>query len=254
MINKITNRYKACLLHFSISLFIFSIFIFVLLKFWYPAPYFTASGGWQGLKIVAAIDLVMGPALTLIIFNTKKPRKELFMDFSIIALLQVSALWWGITTVYGQRPVASVFWEDGFYTVPASALLQQGISLDKLDEFGTDRPVYIYAQQPQTSEQHEALIASILKDKTPPYQQLDRFKSIEQHYEDIYKHNVDILEIISTNSNMKDEIDEVLKNTGTSLHDNHYIALISKYRNIILVYNQDNQLTGTASATFKDKN
>lgn len=251
---KIKNRFAAGLFHFSLSFFIFSIFIFVLLKFWYPAPYFTASGGWQGLKIVAAIDLVMGPALTLIVFNTKKSKKELFLDFSIIAFMQVAALLWGITTIYNQRPIAAVFWDNGFYTVPASALLQQGINLEELEKFGTEKPVYIYAQQPQTAEQQEALIASILKDKIPPYQQLYRFKPIEQHYEDIYKHNVDILEIISTNSDMKDEIDEVLKKTGTSLHDNHYIALISKYRNIILVYNQDNQLTGTASASFKDKN
>jgi len=250
----IRNRYTACLLHFLISLFVFSTFVLILLNFWYPQPFFTASGGLQGLKLVAAIDLVLGPALTLIVYNINKSKKELFTDFSIIAFIQITALCWGVFTVYNQRPVAAVFWENGFYTVPASALENRGISLKKLDKYGSKKPVYIFAAQPQSDKDREQMINAILEEHIPPYQQLDRFKPVEQHYNDIYKHSVDILKIISKNSDMKDEIDAVLTKSGTSLNDNHYITLISKYRNIILIFNQNNQIIGTASAPFKNKN
>src|SRR5210317_459647 len=112
----------ASALHFTVSLIIFSVFIYILLIHWYPSPYFTASGGWQGLKIVVLVDLVLGPLLTFIVFNKKKSRLELTIDLSLIVGLQLAALVWGIVTVYQQRPLAIVFWDDRFYTVPAGAL------------------------------------------------------------------------------------------------------------------------------------
>jgi len=249
---KIKNRYFASALHFTISLFVFSIFVLVLLNFWYPAPYFTASGGWQGLKIVAAVDLILGPALTLIIYNLNKSKLELISDFSIIGFVQIAALTWGITTVYSQRPVAAVFWEDGFYTVPASALEKQGVDLADLEKYGTEKPLYIFAENPQTVEGKQELIESILTERIPPYHQIKRFRPIESHYDDIFKRGVDIREIIKNNMDMKKEVDEVVSRYNTSLSDNHYISLKSKYRNIILIFNQAGKLLGTASAPLKN--
>jgi hypothetical protein len=250
--NKIRNRYAASFLHFAISLAIFSIFLLVLLTYWYPAPFFTASGGLQGLKIVAAIDLVLGPALTLIIYNINKSKLELFTDFSIIGFIQIAALTWGITTVYNQRPVAAVFWEDGFYTVPASAFEKLGVDLAVLGKYGDEKPLYIFAEQPQTVEEKQELIESILTEHIPPYHQIKRFRPIESHYEDIFKHGVDINEIIKNNVAMRKEVDGVISLNNTSLNDNHYISLKSKYRNIILIFNQAGKLLGTASAPLKD--
>lgn len=250
----IKNRYLAGFYHFLISLFIFSIFVFTLLNFWYPAPYFTASGGWQGLKIVAAIDLIMGPALTLVIYNVNKPKKELYTDFSIIVFMQLAVLWWGITTVYSQRPIAAVFWDNGFYTVPASAIQDQGIDLAELDKFGSEKPLYIFAEQPQTEEDRDRMIDMVLKHQIPPHHQVSLYRPIESHYADIFKHNLNITEIITHNTDMKKEVDDVLKKTNSSLEENHYVSLKSKYRNIILIYSHNNQLIGTASAPFLEEN
>lgn len=62
--------------HLLLSVVIFSLLFGILIFFWYPSPYFSASGGWEGLKIAAAVDLVLGPILTLIVFNTKKANKN----------------------------------------------------------------------------------------------------------------------------------------------------------------------------------
>ncbi|NOT84281.1 MAG: hypothetical protein HOP02_05730, partial [Methylococcaceae bacterium] len=119
--NNIT-RTKASLIHFCISLAAFSIIFFILFTLWYPEPYFTASGGWQGLKIAASIDLVLGPLLTLIIYNPSKSTRELSLDLSVVACIQTAALIWGVMTIYNQRPVAVVYWEDSFFTVAATDL------------------------------------------------------------------------------------------------------------------------------------
>ena len=150
MSTKRPNRYLAFAIHLCISMMIFSLFVFVLLQFWYPAPFFSASGGWQGLRIVAIIDIVLGPLLTLVIFSPGKPRRELVSDLSLVTIMQITALCWGIYTVHQQRPVAVAFLDDSFYTVPAQALADQGIDPQQLKKFGSRLPVYVYIDKPDT--------------------------------------------------------------------------------------------------------
>jgi len=86
------TRLKAASAHFLLSLILFLAVITIVIFLWYPEPHFKVSGGWQGLKIVAMIDLVLGPLLTSIIFNTQKSKAKLMGDLSIIAILGFS-LW-----------------------------------------------------------------------------------------------------------------------------------------------------------------
>lgn len=103
------SRLIAASLHFLASLSIFMLLLLIVIKLWYPQPHFSASGGLQGLTIIALVDLVLGPLITLIIYNVTKPKKELIIDLSIIILIQLSALFYGMHTVYTQRPVALAF-------------------------------------------------------------------------------------------------------------------------------------------------
>ena len=59
----------------------------ILILLWYPAPYFMAAGGWQGLRIAAPIDLILGPLLAFIVLNKKKGTKKLIGDMTVIVIL-----------------------------------------------------------------------------------------------------------------------------------------------------------------------
>ena len=98
----IKSKFKAAGIHLGISSIIFLILSYFIIFQWYPFPYFTADGGWQGIRIVALIDLVLGPLLTLIIFNHHKSRREIRFDLGTIALVQVCVLAWGIYTVHDE--------------------------------------------------------------------------------------------------------------------------------------------------------
>ena len=76
---------------------------------WYAYPYREISGGRELFMLVIAVDVVMGPLITLMIFNRAKPRRELVIDLSIVALLQLAALGYGLWTVYAARPVHLAF-------------------------------------------------------------------------------------------------------------------------------------------------
>jgi len=109
---KLPKKLKATSIHLFISLLIFLVILYLVLFDWYPEPFFTAQGGWQGIRLMAFVQLVLGPSLTFIVFDHLKQGKAIIFDLSVIAVLQASALVWGGYQVYAQRPIALVFWHD----------------------------------------------------------------------------------------------------------------------------------------------
>jgi hypothetical protein len=125
------GRGAAFLIHLFVSLLAFSTLVAMMLLYWFPGELFFVDGGWEGLKLVAMVDLVLGPALTLILYKPGKPR--LVMDLSIIAGIQLAALVYGFYTTHSQRTVAVVYAENYFATVSARDHLAANEQLKALD-------------------------------------------------------------------------------------------------------------------------
>lgn len=139
------NKLKAFGIHFSISIVIFLIILYLILSQWYPFPFFTTDGGWKGISIVAFVDIVLGPCLTAIVY--KPGKKYLKFDLTVIGILQVAALSWGVFTVHNERPIAAVLIEDYFTTVPHYDLPKQ-ITNDQLIQYSGTIPAYIFLNVP----------------------------------------------------------------------------------------------------------
>jgi len=98
------NRFQAFAAHFGISLVIFLVLIALVFAVWYPGILMDADNSWQqALMMIAGVDLVLGPLLTLIVFNPTK--KSLKMDLSVIGICQLIALVAGLHAVNGSRPL-----------------------------------------------------------------------------------------------------------------------------------------------------
>ena len=106
---KIKDRLRAGTVHLFISLLVAIFAALVVLLIWYPYPYSEISGGRELFMLMVAVDVVIGPLITLVIFNRSKPRCEFLLDFTLIGLLQLVALSYGLWTVYVARPVYLVF-------------------------------------------------------------------------------------------------------------------------------------------------
>jgi hypothetical protein len=113
------DRLRAATLHLGISLVIAALAALLVFLVWYPHPYGEISGGRNLFLLVVAVDVIMGPLLTLTIFNLRKPRRELRRDLAVIGLLQVAALSYGLWTMAVARPVHLVFELDRFRVVRA---------------------------------------------------------------------------------------------------------------------------------------
>jgi hypothetical protein len=113
------SRTRAAAIHLAISLVFAASAGLLVFVVWYPYPYREISGGSELFLLVVAVDVVMGPLMTLAVFNLAKPRKELRRDLAVIAALQISALAYGLWTVAVARPVHLVFEIDRFRVVHA---------------------------------------------------------------------------------------------------------------------------------------
>jgi hypothetical protein len=125
----VKTRLAAASVHFLGSAFIISLFLSVVYFIWYPSPFDTMHAVFDAVKIILVVDLLLGPFLTFVVFNVKKPRSELMRDLCIIFLIQVSAFIWGIHITYDMRPGFLVFQGDTFYSV-----INKDIDSGKLNE------------------------------------------------------------------------------------------------------------------------
>jgi hypothetical protein len=98
------SRWRAFLVHLGLSLTAFGVIAYFVIAVWYPDFFFTRDGGWQGIRLLLGVDLVLGPMLTLIVYRAGKPG--LRRDLTMIGTLQVACLAAGVWIVHGQRPLA----------------------------------------------------------------------------------------------------------------------------------------------------
>ena len=114
------NRWKASAIHLGISAAIGISVVALMLALWYPQHYFAAMGGDTLIMLLFGVDVVIGPLITLIVFDPKK--KNVRFDLAVIALLQLAALLYGCSIMFKARPVYNVFVVDRFEVIAANAI------------------------------------------------------------------------------------------------------------------------------------
>ena len=108
---------KAALVHFLGSVFVAVLAAGLVFLIWYPHPYGLLSGGLSLFLILVSVDVTCGPLLTLILFNPRKSRRELFTDMTLVLLIQLAALAYGIYVVHQARPLFLVHEVDRFRVI-----------------------------------------------------------------------------------------------------------------------------------------
>lgn len=104
---KLPFRIRYFLSHLLISLIVASFSLWLIFGYWYPAPFYKMLGIGGLAFMMLAIDVILGPILTLLI--AKEGKKSLKIDLAVIALVQVLALAYGLYSINKGRPVAVVF-------------------------------------------------------------------------------------------------------------------------------------------------
>lgn len=116
----IVVRLRAAAIHLGASVVVAGLSSLLVFWLWYPVPFNDISGGKDLFILLVSVDLVLGPFLTLLIFNKRKPVKELRVDIFLVVLMQLLALTYGLWTVFSARPVYLVHEVDRFRVISAS--------------------------------------------------------------------------------------------------------------------------------------
>lgn len=194
------DRLIACAIHLGLSLCIAALAAFLVFGIWYPYPYREISGGRELFLLVVAVDVILGPLITLAVFNRRKPHIELRRDLTVTGLLQLAALGYGLWAVAVARPVHMVFEIDRFRVVQAidvdESLLPQtprsvqalpitGPTLLAVRPFKDDKERLdatlaalqgvSLASRPDLWRPYEEATADVLKEAKPATQLLSRF-------------------------------------------------------------------------------
>jgi hypothetical protein len=106
-------------IHSLCSALVAALAAWIVFGVWYAYPYRELSGGRELFLLVVFVDVVCGPLLTFVLFNPKKPRKELWIDLGLVALIQLAALGYGMWTVWQARPLYLVHEVDRYKVMSA---------------------------------------------------------------------------------------------------------------------------------------
>lgn len=113
-------RMRASGLHFLASAAVALVFGLIVFLLWYPPPFSMLAGGLTLFVMLVGIDVVLGPFLTALVANPKKPRSELRRDIGLIVVVQLMAFGYGVYTIALARPVHLVFEVDRLAVVSAA--------------------------------------------------------------------------------------------------------------------------------------
>ena len=190
------SRWQAFGIHFVLSALVFAVLVALMVIWWFPGELFLIDGGWQGLKLVAIIDLVLGPALTLILWSPKKP--SLRFDMCVVAVFQIAALTYGFVTTYNQRTVAMVFAENTFVSLSNAdveeaneILLEKDITPVPLSDFEPGRPTLVTTLPPDMYSFGQYL-EDLMNGYPEARERNDQYVSISDGYDDMKQSALDL--------------------------------------------------------------
>lgn len=166
MSERIPFAFRLAAYHFAASSFVAALGAFFVFFIWYPNNLHQLTGVTTIFLILLGVDVCVGPLLTLIISSPKKGARERLIDFSIIAIVQISALLYGMHTVFVNRPVFVVYNVGRFDLVSANEIdnndkaSEADPAFKKTSIFG---PKYVGALLPTADEEKSKMTLSALE-------------------------------------------------------------------------------------------
>jgi hypothetical protein len=158
-------RLQAFALHLTGSACALTIVLGGLYFGWYRWPGWYLTGVLRVLLIVGVVDLALGPTLTLIIANPRKPRRALARDIAMIVAVQIVALGYGAATLWQGRPLYYTFSADRLEMAQASDIDAAEIALahNRNPAFAPhwySLPRWVWARLPDNPEEVSKIVGS----------------------------------------------------------------------------------------------
>lgn len=240
------DRFVAAGIHLSLSVLVAVAAAALVFGVWYPYPFREISGGLSLFGVLVSVDVVVGPLLTWLIFNRRKPASELRRDLVVIACFQLMALGYGLWSMYQARPVYLIHEMDRFVTVSAADIDPADLK-DALPEFRVTPSLSLQTlglrEAKDLDEKRKALELSLAgKDLSLQprfWQQLSA-----ANRDAILKGSKPLNELRARSEAAKKVVDEWLKGQTGTVADLRYFPLVARENFWTVVLDKDLNMVG----------
>ncbi len=122
------EKFLATTIHFLVTLSVATVAAALIFLVWFPDPLETMIGGTELFVLVVGTDLALGPLISLVIYDRRKSRRTLVIDYAIVGAVQIAAFAYGVFIVAGTRPVYVAFSHDRLEVVTARDITDEELA------------------------------------------------------------------------------------------------------------------------------
>lgn len=212
------SRLFAAGLHILLSMVVGLSVFAVLYWVWFPQPFFELASGKRLFLLVAACDVVLGPLLTLVIFDRRKPRTELRRDLTLIACIQLAALLYGTHAMYASRPVYIVYNAGQFNVTQAGTIAPEAYQDLSGDLPGNPLlgPVVIGAVQPDDLDRRNEIMFGVVEGGPDIYEIPELFVPYAAVRHEVAEHALSAADFARTHGGNPSSLEAILDRHAAS--------------------------------------
>lgn len=172
-------KWRAFFGHLVISLLIASISAYMVYQVWHPSPLAKAVGVSAIFLMMLSIDVILGPLLTLIVAAPRK--KSLKLDLTIIGMVQIVALGYGLYNIAISRPAYVAYDTGQFYLVQANELDKDALAKANApyQSVGFGAPRWVQVAPPKNNAETQSRLQTELGQGIAPSMQPNLYQPLQ---------------------------------------------------------------------------
>jgi len=233
-------RLTAFGLHFSGSCTTLTLILGVLYFGWYRWPGWYVTGAARVVLVMIAVDVVLGPLITLIVADARKSRAMLARDIGIIVTIQLAALIYGGATLWSGRPLYYALSADCLqvvqaYNLDADALLSARKQHAALLPHWYSLPRWIWAPLPQDPEEAQRILQSALHGGVDVIGMPQYFKPWNEGLPELRAQLKSVKEIRYFSVSDKQVLEQRMRASGLATDERNAIALTGRGGSLLAV-------------------
>lgn len=204
---------------------------------WYPGVLAFVCGVQDIFLLLLAVDVILGPVITLIIFNQKK--KELKRDLMFVVFVQLIAILYGLHAVYIARPVYIAFTLAQFDVVSANEISSEHRAEAKYPEYQSLPlwgPKIIAAPLPEDIKKREELVIGAIMGSSADVQQMPLYYlPYESQKNQVLKSMQPLDRLKLYNKDDHEKVDELIKKYIALNAEVGYLPVKGKVNDVVAV-------------------
>jgi len=232
-------KLRAFLIHLGISLTVVGAVVAFVFFLWYPDFYFQVKGAGSVLRVLIGVDLIIGPALTLLVYKPNKPG--LRFDLATIAVLQLVALVYGTVTLFSERPYFTVFAVDRFVVLARKDVDFSGINNDQLTDKPFAGPITMVATLPKDIDEYQRFLNSVIFENQPDLERRPEYWSpYAEQTEQVLARAGSIESLRENRSVAGNQLERLLQKIDKRDDQLGFLPLFSNKGDFVMIIDRDN--------------